>query len=105
MLAHRLSGFTGPVPSAALDKQVFSCVRQISYHPAVILSRTDVNFLDTLPEMMEMSRCLSIGFCSAKRVGPCKTHGPTKNTQDLFSKAGNLCGSQGLSIPLRPHRS
>ena len=68
MLAHRLSGFTGPVPSAALDKQVFSCVRQISYHPAVILSRTDVNFLDTLPEMMEMSRCLPIGFCSAIKI-------------------------------------
>ncbi len=25
MLSHRLSGFTGPVPSAALDKSVFSC--------------------------------------------------------------------------------
>lgn len=105
MLAHRLSGFTGPVPSAALDKQVFSCVRQISYHPAVILSRTDVNFLDTLPEMMEMSRCLSHRLLLRKKDRPVQNARADQNTQDLFSKARNLCGSQGLSIPLRPHRS
>ena len=31
MLTHRLSGFTGPVPSAALDKSVFSCEDSLAF--------------------------------------------------------------------------
>ena len=95
MLAHRLSGFTGPVPSAALDKQVFSCVRQISYHPAVILSRTDVNFLDTLPEMMEMSRCLSHRLLLRKKDRPVQNaradqniYGPVFKSRELVRQPG-----------------
>ena len=95
MLAHRLSGFTGPVPSAALDKQVFSCVRQISYHPAVILSRTDVNFLDTLPEMMEMSHCLSHRLLLRKKDRPVQNaradqnaYGPVFKSKELVRQPG-----------------
>ena len=48
MLSHRLSGFTGPVPSAALDKSVFSCFRvRYLYHPCVRLSRESRTLFQT----------------------------------------------------------
>ena len=77
MLSHRLSGFTGPVPSAALDKSVFSCFlrnilsclrRNVKNSLTLFIQHSKIDQEDRFEQQKHSFRCAfveknSVTFC------------------------------------------
>ena len=77
MLSHRLSGFTGPVPSAALDKSVFSCFlrnilsslrRNVKNSLTLFIQHSKIDQEDRFDQQKHSVRC---AFAEKKSVTLC----------------------------------